>query len=657
MPTRPALIIRLTHSGQYADGRPNVSPVQIPDLDVGYERQDRKVPVYVPPGGYIDINASSRSMLSYEQGGILKFTNVGVIDSKMFYIPEAFSTVGLPPATDYPAGTFIWNTTLNTAYWSDGTSWTSGSAAPSGPAGGDLDGTYPNPTVDGIRGVTVQSGVPNNGDALLYNSFTNRWEHAPIVFGGGPPTGPAGGDLTGIYPNPAVDGLLGDALPVSVANGFLKRNAANNGWEEVAYGSAANTVCQGNDVRLSDARPPTGAAGGDLSGTYPNPSVTGLRGRSLSATVPANGQTLLYNSGLNQWEPSLAGDTTAFVFQPGGTAGKNIFTSWAILTAALSTYDGPVNIVIDDSFAAATIPVGVWDLDYRATLISHNTNISPPTVLTLPDGAVLRNLAAIRGQINVVFQGTTAPNLQFNGSPAFTVAEGVQIQNSGTQPVLRLSTPGQLMSLGFYQGSQFTSPGGGALVDLAVAGVGAILFTGFFTQFSVPGVVTGVAGTNLTFLYDDSLQGYPTNPAFLGTTTAFGYSNSALVAYDDNLVAPPLLGSSNVQGAIDALKGFIPVGGGVLGSYNMVPTAVNYTAAPWDIVLVTTTAGKVTITLPLAASCPGKPINVKKVSADGNVMEIDAQGAELIDGAANLQVTGQYNCSTLVSDGSNWWII
>lgn len=128
MPNTPraSLFIRLTHSGLYSDGRPNTSPVQIPDLDVGYENQNRKVPVYVPAGGHIDINASSRSMLSFEQGGILKFTNAGLIESQMFYVPESFTTLDLPDPSHYPVGTFVWNSTENAAYWSNGTTWIAG---------------------------------------------------------------------------------------------------------------------------------------------------------------------------------------------------------------------------------------------------------------------------------------------------------------------------------------------------------------------------------------------------------------------------------------------------------------------------------------------------------------------------------------------------
>lgn len=120
---KPAITIHVTHTGLYADGRANANPVLLPDLEVGYEYQTRKVPVYVPHGGSIDIPLTSKALLSYEQGAIRKFVSVGVLTATLFVEPETYSNALRPLATAYPAGTMIWNTDDNAPNYSDGTAW------------------------------------------------------------------------------------------------------------------------------------------------------------------------------------------------------------------------------------------------------------------------------------------------------------------------------------------------------------------------------------------------------------------------------------------------------------------------------------------------------------------------------------------------------
>jgi len=67
-----------------------------------------------------------------------------------------------------------------------------------------------------------------------------------------------------------------------------------------------------------------------------------------------------------------------------------------------------------------------------------------------------------------------------------------------------------------------------------------------------------------------------------------------------------------------------------------------------DILYVDTSGGTVTVTLPLAASTPGKEFFIKKVAA-ANTLTVNPAGSDTIDGAASLSWTTDDASYTLYS--------
>lgn len=76
-----------------------------------------------------------------------------------------------------------------------------------------------------------------------------------------------------------------------------------------------------------------------------------------------------------------------------------------------------------------------------------------------------------------------------------------------------------------------------------------------------------------------------------------------------------------------------------------------------SVILADATGGAFTLTLPAVAGTSGTVYDIKRLNSGANNVTIDANGAELVEGATTYVLTAANQSVTIISNGSAWFII
>ena len=322
----------------------------------------------------------------------------------------------------------------------------------------------------------------------------------------------------------------------------------------------------------------------------------------------------------------IAQPRQSLIFRPGTGNSGNVYGDWGQLVGSIADLEGIKLIEIDTSLVSpAVIPAGTYDLD---DVILQGRGGPFLTLLTINDGVTFQNLRTIREGLQITSQCNTAPIRDVQNGE-FLIFEGSTIITTGTAAFVDYTpTLGQMNIR--------------CLENARLLGGTAPIFN-----------LTNIGGGAAIQLFDRSE---------LGTNSLDGVAGSGMSV---DLSGAGATLTQNVAG------GTLPGGGTIGVSTLAVPRLnrinINSTQTLTGMsayVRAFATGAPFTITLPPAAGgaldrkpTAGQQIVIKNVEASANVITIDGDGAETIDGAATTTIAANFGAVTLMSDGASAWNI
>jgi hypothetical protein len=294
-----------------------------------------------------------------------------------------------------------------------------------------------------------------------------------------------------------------------------------NAFLQTAHNTDGSLKTSAVDGAVSDASSTTTGTvrlTGDLGGTASSPTVTGLQGRPLSTTAPANNEVLGYSTGTGQWVPmaaagapdattgskgvvQLAGDLGGTATAPTvpGLADKADAADLTAHTSATTSVHGITNTAnlettsgsqarVDTHASDTTAVHGIADTNLLETTTGAQSKVDTHAADTtsvhgIADTSVLETTSGAQAKVDAHVSDTTAAH----AASAIGFTPGGTIAATDTQAAIAEVAADAAAALAAHTDDE-TQHGAG--LELAIAQKSD---TSFVTSSTTPVLVTGLS--------------------------------------------------------------------------------------------------------------------------------------------------------------------